>query len=171
MLHKISKIKKCAPRLIFFYKFFFIKIRLIFDVGNQILALFDGYFWPFNKSHEKIKSIFVISAFISSIWNVFIKFRWHDEKLSLGAWSLWGAWARLEENFWLAEFSVGIWKSLLWNYQKTLRFFVWYKYSLQQNPWKQQINFERISLWQNSSAGKWSIKISEKKKTSITLTR
>ena len=29
---------------------------------NQILALFDGYFWPFNKFEEKIKVIFVISA-------------------------------------------------------------------------------------------------------------
>ena len=24
------------------------------DFENQILALFDVYFWPFNKSHEKI---------------------------------------------------------------------------------------------------------------------
>ena len=55
------------------------------DFENQILALFDGYFWPFNKSHEKIKSIFVISAIIPSIWNVFIKFRWHDEKFNLGS--------------------------------------------------------------------------------------
>ena len=23
------------------------------DFENQILAHFDGYFWPFNKSHEK----------------------------------------------------------------------------------------------------------------------
>ena len=50
------------------------------DFENQILALFDVYFWPFNKSHEKINIIFVISAIIASIWNVFIKFRWHDEK-------------------------------------------------------------------------------------------
>ena len=46
------------------------------------LALFDSYFWPFNKSEEKIKVIFVISAIIPSIWNVFIKFRSHDEKLT-----------------------------------------------------------------------------------------
>ena len=51
---------------------------------NQISALFEVYFWPFNKCHEKIKSIFVISAIIPSIWNVFIKFRWHDEKLITG---------------------------------------------------------------------------------------
>ena len=56
----------------------------IIDFENQILALFDGYFWPFNKSHEKIKSIFVISAIIPSIWNVFIKFRWRDEILTRG---------------------------------------------------------------------------------------
>ena len=38
---------------------------------NQILALFDGYFWPFNKSHENINANFVISANMASIWNVF----------------------------------------------------------------------------------------------------
>ena len=53
------------------------KIRMIFDVENQILAFFDVYFWPFNKSHEKINAIFV-----ASIWNVFIKFHWHDEKFT-----------------------------------------------------------------------------------------
>ena len=56
-------------------------MTLKIDFENQILALFDGYFWPFNKSHEKIKSIFVISAIILSIWNVFIKFRWRVEML------------------------------------------------------------------------------------------
>jgi hypothetical protein len=59
-------------------------LTLKIDFENQILALFDGYFWPFNKSQEKIKSIFVISAIIPSIWNVFITFRWHDEKLTQG---------------------------------------------------------------------------------------
>ena len=58
------------------------------DFENQILALFDVYFWPFNKSHEKINIIFVMSAIIASIWNVFIKFRWHDEKLTTGTKSL-----------------------------------------------------------------------------------
>ena len=46
------------------------------------LSFFDSYFWSFNKSGEKIKVIFLISAIIPSIWNVFIKFRWHDEKLT-----------------------------------------------------------------------------------------
>ena len=46
------------------------------------MALFDVYFWPFNKPHEKINTIFVISAII--IWNVFIKFCWHNEKLTQG---------------------------------------------------------------------------------------
>ena len=55
------------------------------DFENQILALFDIYFWPFNKSREKINTIFLISAIIASIWNDFIKFRWHDEKLTSGA--------------------------------------------------------------------------------------
>ena len=62
--------------------FFFIKIRMIFDVENQILPLFDVYFWPFNKSHEKINAIFVIRSTMASIWNVFIKFRCHDEKFT-----------------------------------------------------------------------------------------
>ena len=31
------------------------------------LAFFDSYFWPFNKSEEKIKVIFVISAIMPSI--------------------------------------------------------------------------------------------------------
>ena len=53
--------------------------RLLFLKFLKILAFFDGYFWPFNKSEEKIKVIFVISV----IWNVFIKFHWHDEKLKL----------------------------------------------------------------------------------------
>ena len=52
------------------------------NVENPILALFEVYLWPFNKSHEKINVIFVISASMASIWNVFIKFRWHDENLT-----------------------------------------------------------------------------------------
>ena len=49
------------------------------------LAFFDSYFWPFNNTNEKIIAIFVISAIIPSIWNVFfIKFCWHDEKLTQG---------------------------------------------------------------------------------------
>ena len=57
-------------------------LTLKIDFENQILAFFDVYFWPFNKSHEKINAIFVISATMASIWNVFIKFHWHDEKLT-----------------------------------------------------------------------------------------
>ena len=90
MLHKITNNKKCAPKLIFFNEFFFLErfryfLTLKIDFENQILALFDSYFWPFNKSHEKIKFIFVISAIIPSIWNVFIKFCWHDENLTRGS--------------------------------------------------------------------------------------
>ena len=47
----------------------FLKLKIDFE--NQIFALFNVYFWPFNKSHEKINTIFVISAIIASIWNVF----------------------------------------------------------------------------------------------------
>ena len=57
--------------------------RLLFLKFLKNLAFFDSYFWPFSKSEEKIKVIFVISAIMSSIWNVFIEFRWHDEKLRL----------------------------------------------------------------------------------------
>ena len=53
------------------------------------LAFFEVYFWPFNKSHEKINIIFVISAIIASIWNVFMKFRWHDEKLIIMTMTSW----------------------------------------------------------------------------------
>ena len=56
--------------------------RLLLLKILKILAFFDSYFWPFYKSEEKIKVIFVISAIMPSIWNVFIKFRWHDEKLT-----------------------------------------------------------------------------------------
>ena len=58
--------------------------RLLFLKFLKNLAFFDSYFWPFNKSEEKIKVIFVISAIMPPIWNVFIKFRWHDEKLTEG---------------------------------------------------------------------------------------
>ena len=56
--------------------------RFLFLKFLKILAFFDSYFWPFNKTHEKIIVIFVISAIMASIWNVFIKFHWHDEKLT-----------------------------------------------------------------------------------------
>ena len=38
--------------------------RLLFLKFLKILAFFDSYFWPFNKTHEKIIAIFVISAII-----------------------------------------------------------------------------------------------------------
>ena len=59
--------------------------NLIFKVNFQRQKSSESfYFWPFNKSEEKIKVIFVMSAIILSIRNVFIKFRWHDEKLTTG---------------------------------------------------------------------------------------
>ena len=57
--------------------------RLLFLKFLKNLASFDSYFWPFNKTHEKIIAIFVISAIMASIWNDFIKFCWHDEKLTI----------------------------------------------------------------------------------------
>ena len=62
--------------------------RLLFLKFLNNLALFDSYFWPFNKSQEKTNVIFAISAIMPSIWNVFIKFRWHDEKLTTAITSL-----------------------------------------------------------------------------------
>ena len=71
MLHKIDKNKKVAPKLIFFNKFFLERfegfLMLKIDFENQVLVLFDIYFWPFNSSHENINTIFVISAIIASI--------------------------------------------------------------------------------------------------------
>ena len=61
-------------------KFFFERLgwflTLKIDLENQILALFGGYFWPFNKSHEKTRFIFEISAIISSMtwWKTY----WSD---------------------------------------------------------------------------------------------
>ena len=56
--------------------------QLLFLKFLKNLAFFDSYFWPFNKTHEKIIAIFVISAIMASIWNVFIKFCLHDEKFT-----------------------------------------------------------------------------------------
>ena len=83
---KLIKTKKLLLNWYFSTKIFLERfegfLMLKIDFENQILALFDVYFWPFNKSHEKINIIFVISAIIASIWNVFIKFQ-HDEKLKI----------------------------------------------------------------------------------------
>ena len=41
--------------------------RLLFLKFLKNLVFFDSYFWPFNKTHEKIIAIFVISAIMASI--------------------------------------------------------------------------------------------------------
>ena len=41
--------------------------RLLFLKFLNKMAFFDSYFWPFNKTHEKIIAIFVISAIMASI--------------------------------------------------------------------------------------------------------
>ena len=90
--------KKCAPKITknFFLERFGYFLTLKIDFKNQILALFDSYFWLFNKSDEKIKFIFVISAIIPSIWNVFIKFCWNDENLTV----IWAySFLDFQENF------------------------------------------------------------------------
>ena len=63
MLSKNDNNKKSAPKFIFFNKKNqkdlddFLPTQKI-DFDNQILALFEVYFWPFNKSHEKINTFF-----------------------------------------------------------------------------------------------------------------
>ena len=56
--------------------------QLLFLKFLKKLAFFYSHFWPFHKTHEKINAIFVSSKIMASIWNVFTKFRWHDEKLT-----------------------------------------------------------------------------------------
>ena len=56
--------------------------RLLFLKFLKIWLFLTAIFGHLAKSDEKIKVIFVISAIMSSIWNVFIKFHWHDEKLT-----------------------------------------------------------------------------------------
>ena len=74
LLHWYYSTKFLLERFVWF-------LMLKTDFENQILALFDSYFWPFKKSQEKISAIFVIISNMTSIWNVYIKFRWHEEKL------------------------------------------------------------------------------------------
>ena len=78
MLHEIDKNKTIAPKLIVFNNFFLERfeafLMLKIDFENQILSFFDVYFWPFNKSREKINTLFVISAIIASIYKFFIEF-------------------------------------------------------------------------------------------------
>ena len=67
MLHKIDKNTKVEPKLIFFRFFFFFErfkgfLTLKIDFENQILALFDVYFWPFNKSCEKINTFLSVQS-------------------------------------------------------------------------------------------------------------
>ena len=87
--------------------------RLLFLKFLKKMAFFDSYFWPFNKSQEKINAIFVISAIMASLWNVFIKFRWHDEKLTVMNWLF---WITIQENdIWstLIDTNQGCWNWLL----------------------------------------------------------
>ena len=55
--------------------------QLLFLKFLQNLAFLTAFFWLFNKTRKKIIAISVISEIMASIWNVFIKFPWHDEKL------------------------------------------------------------------------------------------
>ena len=51
---------------------------------------------------KKIIAIFVISAIMASIWNVFIKFRWHDEKLTSDGIQ---SFSRFLPDLWVAQWS------------------------------------------------------------------
>ena len=73
--------------------------RLLFLKFLKILAFFESYFCPFNKTHEKIIAIFFISAIMASIWNVFIKFHWDDEKL-ITEHSITVQYMYMDFNFW-----------------------------------------------------------------------
>ena len=97
-------------------KSFFRKIRMIFDIENwpwksdfgTFWHLFFGHLTRFNKSHEKINAIFLISATMASIWNVFIKFHWHDEKLTGTIVISWSevAWWRLNGGCLAVNFTI-----------------------------------------------------------------
>ena len=77
---KLIKTKKLFLNWYFSTKIFLRKIQRIFNIENGLWKSDFGPFWCLFL--EKINTIFVISAIIASIWNVFIKFRWHDEKLT-----------------------------------------------------------------------------------------
>ena len=87
--------------------------RLLFLKFLKKLAFFDSYFWPFNKTHKKFITIFVISAIKASIWNVFIKFLWHDEKLTL-------VYLHIECHWYKTCKST---KNVLWNFLSNIRNF------------------------------------------------
>ena len=62
-----------------FFCYFSFWITLFSKISKK-LALFDSYYWPFYKPHEKINEVLLISAIKVSIWKVFIEFSWHGEK-------------------------------------------------------------------------------------------
>ena len=83
---KLIKTKKLLLNWYFSTKIFFRKIRRIFDIENRLWKSDFGTFWHLFLAIEQVswknQCLFLISAIIASIWNVFIKFRWHDEKLT-----------------------------------------------------------------------------------------
>ena len=78
MLHKVNRNKKYAPILIFSNEIFFRKIRMIFDTENR---LWKSDFVIFLRLKE-CNYGFNLKCF-------FIKFHWHDEKLTLRLNSEW----------------------------------------------------------------------------------
>ena len=87
--------------------------RLLFLKFLKKLAFFDSYFWPFNKTHEKIIANFVISAIIASTWNIFIKFHWwktYESSLSWHFLALTGIQSKLNRSNGFEK------KNFLWEY-------------------------------------------------------
>ena len=138
------------------------------DFENQILALFDVYFWPFNKSHEKFNAIFVISAIMASVWNVFIKFRWHDQKLTvtdLYPKHPFGACCMLLETWWSQLLSMHlhfhintaawIWNNRMYNNST--------KVGMAQRSYTKWL-YKRIYKTEMSSGLFWAVGAAEKKK-------
>ena len=88
MLHKISKNKKCAPRLIFFYENFFYKdsddfwlwkLTLKIRFWHFLTAIFGHLTSLMKKSNPFLWSL---QSYLQSEMFFFIKFHWHDEKLT-----------------------------------------------------------------------------------------
>ena len=69
---KLVKTKNMPLNWYFSTRKIFRKIRVIFDIENWLWKSdFGSYFWPFNKSHERINAIFVIHTIMALIWNGF----------------------------------------------------------------------------------------------------
>ena len=64
------------------------KIRTIFDIEKWLwkseFCNFAGLITSTENVKKNFNAIFVISGALASVWKVFIKFRWHGQKLIAG---------------------------------------------------------------------------------------